>query len=448
MARESGALAAASDICNAPRRCGRPRVCGAHRAEAGVEKENTGYDGDSASLMRAPKSADVILMHMKKEVDSARGFLREVSSGRAGNDGPYFSPCRAKGAGDVNSIKNHPIYLANVSPDEEYEMLLSSASHKKTRQEPAKEAALQRTVNLKLRQATQELLNKRNALAEKLCRLDDSFGEKEKSYKAQVHSFTQQIKKEQASRVRAESQAETYKTAAETQTSHLQAIARERDALLLRLQQAHAELAGRASMEKDTLIQLGALASSVNEDLVFAVQELQQALQGAQDGLHGLEEREAQVRQELQDVDAKYKEDVGLLRMQMDEMCEAREEELQRAELQMGELRQLLQTQEAEARTHVAELQGRLEEQARGLEEREIELKDMAAQLQESQVCVYVCVCVCVITNTHTYTHTYTGASRGQVGRAWRVQGAAGGQGAGDVLPPGAYRSPARPPDC
>lgn len=63
------------------------------------------------------------------------------------------------------------------------------------------------------RQATQELLNKRNAIAEKLCRLDDSFGEKEKSYKAQVHSLTQQIKKDQASRVRAESQAETYKTA-------------------------------------------------------------------------------------------------------------------------------------------------------------------------------------------------------------------------------------------
>ena len=125
-----------------------------------------------------------------------------------------------------------------MSPDEEYEMLLSSASQKKTRQEPAKEAALQRTVNLKLRQATQELLNKRNALAEKLCRQDDRFGDKEKSYKAQMHAFTQQIKKEQASRVRAESQAETYKTAAETQTANVQVVAAERDAFAVRLQQA------------------------------------------------------------------------------------------------------------------------------------------------------------------------------------------------------------------
>ena len=125
-----------------------------------------------------------------------------------------------------------------MSPDEEYEMLLSSASQKKTRQEPAKEAALQRTVNLKLRQATQELLNKRNALAEKLCRQDDRFGDKEKSYKAQMHAFTQQIKKEQASRVRAESQAETYKTAAETQTANVQAVAAERDAFAVQLQQA------------------------------------------------------------------------------------------------------------------------------------------------------------------------------------------------------------------
>ena len=134
-----------------------------------------------------------------------------------------------------------------MSEDEEYELLLSSQA-KKTRQEPAKEAALQRTINLKLRQATQELLNKRNALAEKLCRLDDNFVEKEKSYKMQMHTFTQQIKKEQACRVRAEgqvesakSQVETYKSLAETQTANLQAIALERDDILVRLQQLQEE---------------------------------------------------------------------------------------------------------------------------------------------------------------------------------------------------------------
>ena len=51
----------------------------------------------------------VMLINMKRENDSARSFLREVSAGRAGNDGPYFSPCRAKGAEDEHSIKNHPL---------------------------------------------------------------------------------------------------------------------------------------------------------------------------------------------------------------------------------------------------------------------------------------------------------------------------------------------------
>jgi len=228
--------------------------------------------------MRAPKSAEIILLNMRKEVDGARSFLREVSAGRAGNDGPYFSPCRARGADNEKSIKSHPLsvphpgphpvplappnclhpavpcalraqhkvkhktdvhlfrYRTHVSADEEYEMLLSSQA-KKTRQEPAKEAALQRTVNMKLRQATQELLNKRNTLAEKLCRMDDSFADREKSYKMQMQTFTQQIKKEQATRVRAESQADTYKTAAENQTANVQALAQQRDAMHLRLQQ-------------------------------------------------------------------------------------------------------------------------------------------------------------------------------------------------------------------
>ena len=122
-----------------------------------------------------------------------------------------------------------------MSEDEEYEMLLSSQA-KKTRQEPAKEAALQRTINLKLRQATQELLNKRNGLAEKMCRLDDGFAEKERSYKKQMETFSHQIRKEQALRMRAEEQAESFKKTAESQTANVQAVATERDDMLMRLQ--------------------------------------------------------------------------------------------------------------------------------------------------------------------------------------------------------------------
>jgi hypothetical protein len=280
----------------------------------------------------------LLLINMKKENDSARSFLREVSAGRAGNDGPYFSPCRAKGGGDEKSIKDHPLsvappvflrvdsspllcvdllrwhlpvfmpasslsahhpfahrYRANVSEDEEYEMLLSSQA-KKTRQEPAKEAALQRTINLKLRQATQELLNKRNGLAEKLCRLDDGFAERERSYKKQMETFSSQIRKEQALRMRAEEQKETYKKTAESQTAHLQAVAGERDNVLLRLQTAQEELASRSSMEEETRLQLVSMAGAVNEELLALVEQLHDALEQSARAMHA-RESELQVPQ-------------------------------------------------------------------------------------------------------------------------------------------------------
>jgi len=44
------------------------------------------------------------------------------------------------------------------------------------------------------------------------------------------------------------------------------------------------ELAGRASMEKDTQVELAALTGSVNGDLVLTAAQLRQALQGALDG--------------------------------------------------------------------------------------------------------------------------------------------------------------------
>ena len=83
-------------------------------------------------------------------------------------------------------------------------------------------------------------------------------------------------------------------------------------------------------------------------------------------GVHAMAQREAQVRQELPDLNGKYTEDAGLLYMHMEEMDE------HRLELELQDLRQLLQTQTSEAQAHVAELQDRLDEQARGLEEREM----------------------------------------------------------------------------
>ena len=82
-----------------------------NKENEGVEKAST----EGGGTLRVHKSAahmnQTVLLDMKRENDSARSFLREVSSGRAGNDGPYFSPCRAKGAEDEKSIKNHPLSL-------------------------------------------------------------------------------------------------------------------------------------------------------------------------------------------------------------------------------------------------------------------------------------------------------------------------------------------------
>ena len=79
-------------------------------------KGDPGTAGEGGGTLKAPKSAahmnQLLLINMKKENDSARSFLREVSAGRAGNDGPYFSPCRAKGSGDEKSIKDHPLSVA------------------------------------------------------------------------------------------------------------------------------------------------------------------------------------------------------------------------------------------------------------------------------------------------------------------------------------------------
>ena len=51
-----------------------------------------------------------------------------------------------------------------------------------------------------------------------------------------METFSHQIRKEQALRVRAEEQAESFKKTAESQTANVQAVAKERDDVLMRLQ--------------------------------------------------------------------------------------------------------------------------------------------------------------------------------------------------------------------
>ena len=342
------------------------------------DKENAHVNaGAESALMRAPKAAEALLINMKKEMESARSFVREVSAGKVGGDGPYFSPCRAAGAdtGD-KPIKAHPLYRLHVGSDEEYEMLLR-AQPKMARQEPAKEAALQRTVNLKLRQAAQELLSKRNTLAEKLCRLDDSFTDKERAYRTQVQSLTQQVKKEQASRVRAESQAETYKTAAETQTANVSAVAEERNDLLAHLEKVQAELNSRADMDMETREQLSSLACVVNAELADVVQQLSQALQEAQVISENKEALQADLKQQLNELNARYTDDVDILRMQMDEMSEAREEEMKRSEAQILELQQGAEQMQSKN----AELQEELDVHTRKIEEKDSQIHSAMTEL-------------------------------------------------------------------
>jgi hypothetical protein len=129
-----------------------------------VNDENAApsFDSDNweekpPSLMRAPKPAAMMLQSMMKEVNSARGWLREISAGQAGSNGPYFSPCHAKGAGQGSpSFHNHPLYLELSGNSMDYNAILNSKLDSK---EPAKRAIQQGATIQKLRQVCHHLFN-------------------------------------------------------------------------------------------------------------------------------------------------------------------------------------------------------------------------------------------------------------------------------------------------
>ena len=67
----------------------------------------------------------------------------------------------------------------------DYKALLATKLDAK-KSEPAKQAIQQRTLLFKLRQATHELIQKRDSLILRACQMDDAFADREKAYKAQV----------------------------------------------------------------------------------------------------------------------------------------------------------------------------------------------------------------------------------------------------------------------
>lgn len=69
----------------------------------------------------------------------------------------------------------------------DYKALLETKLDAK-KSEPAKQAIQQRTLLLKLRQATHELMQKRDSLVLRACQMDDAFADREKAYKAQARA--------------------------------------------------------------------------------------------------------------------------------------------------------------------------------------------------------------------------------------------------------------------
>lgn len=132
--------------------------------------------------MREPLVAMQQLQTMQQEMNQAREWIRKVSGGEMGNDGPYFSPCRAKG-GDHDAFHHHPLYKELMGDDSmDYGELFSM----RTTSKGQNEGAQLRAQMMKYRQAVQELQKKREGLAEHACRMDGEFAKREKAYKQQV----------------------------------------------------------------------------------------------------------------------------------------------------------------------------------------------------------------------------------------------------------------------
>jgi hypothetical protein len=133
--------------------------------------------------MRQPLAVMSQLQTMQNEMNQAREWIRKVSGGEMGTQGPYFSPCRAKGPGSGEGFQNHPLYKELMGDDvETYSDLFAM----RTTSKGQNEGAQLRAQMMKYRQAIQELVKKRESAAEHACKMDGEFAKREKAYKQQV----------------------------------------------------------------------------------------------------------------------------------------------------------------------------------------------------------------------------------------------------------------------
>jgi len=161
----------------------RPPQQQGHAAEQKREAPDTSIAGSSASVMRQPLAVMSQLQTMQNEMNQAREWIRKVSGGEMGTQGPYFSPCRAKGSGSGEGYQNHPLYKELMGDDvETYSELFAM----RTTSKGQNEGAQLRAQMMKYRQAIQELVKKRESAAEHACKMDGEFAKREKAYKQQV----------------------------------------------------------------------------------------------------------------------------------------------------------------------------------------------------------------------------------------------------------------------
>lgn len=137
--------------------------------------------------MRTPHEAIRQLHGMSSEIMQARSWLRAVSAGEMGIEGPYFSPCKAKGQGG-GGIQNHPLFQELLNDDTDYQALLAM----RVTNRPNELAQLRSFVN-KYQQSMRDLLKSRESIAEQTCKRDDEFTKRERAYKQQVATLTQNV---------------------------------------------------------------------------------------------------------------------------------------------------------------------------------------------------------------------------------------------------------------
>jgi len=141
------------------------------------------------SLMQTPQEATKMLNAMANDNLAARSWLREVSQGPLKSDGPYWSPCRVKDQAELDKIKtfhNHKLYQEFVAKDQyEYQNLLAVRDNT-MKGDTGKQIDHLKTIAKKFRQATQELLKKREQVVMRAYDDEMQFAKREKAYKEQV----------------------------------------------------------------------------------------------------------------------------------------------------------------------------------------------------------------------------------------------------------------------